>query len=68
MEMPDEIIGELWKVKDAIAEEYGCDVKALVAHLKKRKHGAGREPVDLKAMNLAAEQDAQADRKQDGGI
>jgi len=66
--MPDEIIKELWKVKDAIAEEHGCDVKALVAHLKKRKHEAGQQPVDLRGMKLAAEQNAQADRQQDGDI
>jgi hypothetical protein len=68
MEMPDEIIKELWRIKDTIAEEYGCDVKALVAHLRKRKRGAGEQPIDLRGMKLAAEQDAQADRHQDGGI
>ena len=61
--MPDEIIKELWKIKDAIAEEHGRDVKALVAHLRSRKHGEGQEPVDLRGMKLAAEQDAQADRQ-----
>ena len=66
--MPDVIIEELWKVKDTIAEEHGCDVKALVAHLKKRKHKEGQQPIDLRGMKLAAEQDAQADRQQDGGI
>ncbi len=66
--MPDEIIKELWKIKDNIAEEYGCDAKALVAHLKKRKRGAGQQPVDLRGMKLAAEQDAQADRQRDGGL
>lgn len=68
MEMPDEIIEELWKIKDTIAEEYACDVKALVAHLRKRKHGPGQQPVDLRGMKLAAEQDAQADRHQDDGL
>lgn len=36
--MADEIIKELWKIKDAIAKEYGCDVKSLVAHLRAKKH------------------------------
>jgi hypothetical protein len=63
--MTDEIIEELWKIKDAIAEEYGCDVKALVAHLRKRKHGQGQQPIDLRGMKLTAEQDARADRQQD---
>ena len=53
--MPDEIIGELWKIKDTIAEEHGCDVKALVAHLRARKHGEGRQIIDLRAMKLTAE-------------
>jgi hypothetical protein len=63
MAMPDEIIEELWRIKDTIAEEHGCDVKALVAHLKRRKHGAGQQPIDLRAMKLTAEQDAQAGRQ-----
>jgi hypothetical protein len=63
MEMSDEIIEELWKIKDAIAEEYGCDVKALAAHLRSRKHGQGQQPIDLRGMKSAAEQDAQADRQ-----
>lgn len=32
--MADEIITELWKVKDDIAKEFGYDVKELVAHLR----------------------------------
>jgi hypothetical protein len=32
--MKDEIIEELWVVKDQIAEDYGYDVDALVAHLR----------------------------------
>ena len=31
--MADEIIEELWQIKDSIAQEYGYDVDALVAHL-----------------------------------
>jgi hypothetical protein len=61
--MPDEIIKELWKIKDSIAEEYGWDVNALVAHLKNRERGVGQQPVDLRGIKLAAEQDAQADRQ-----
>jgi len=68
MEMPDEIIEELWRIKDSIAEEHGCDVKALVARLRKIKHPKGQQPIDLRGMKLTAEQDAQADRQHNGGL
>ena len=32
--MPDEIIEELWKIKDTIAREQGNDVHQLVAYLQ----------------------------------
>jgi hypothetical protein len=32
--MKDEIIEELWAVKDEIAEKHNYDVDALVAHLR----------------------------------
>ncbi len=54
--MADEIITELWRVKDAIAEEYGCDVKALVAHLRTRKHEEDDRFIDLRSAKQAAEQ------------
>lgn len=66
--MADEIIEELWKIKDSIAEEYGCNVKALVAHLKSRKPEQDQQNIDLRRMKLTADQDAQADRQQDGGL
>ena len=31
--MPDEIIEELWRIKDSIAREHGNDVRKLAAHL-----------------------------------
>jgi hypothetical protein len=68
MEMADEIIEELWKIKDGIAEEYGFDVKALVAHLRSRKRGEGQQTFDLRGMQLTAEQDPKADRQQKEGI
>ena len=53
--MSDEIIRELWQIKDSIAEEHGYDAKALVAHLQNRhqqnRHQMeGRRVVDLAAM------------------
>jgi hypothetical protein len=45
--MADEIIEELWKIKDDIARECGYDVKALVARLEDKKYGKDRQVVDL---------------------
>lgn len=66
--MADEIIKELWKIKDAIANEYGCDVKALVAHLRAKKHEGDTQVVDLRSMKRTAEQRAQADPNHAGLI
>ena len=55
MIMADEIIKELWKIKDAISDEHGCDVKALVAHLKAKKHEGKQEVVNLRLMKQTAE-------------
>ena len=57
MEMADEIIKELWRIKDSIAEEHGFDVKALVVRLRKIRHPEGQQPIDLRGMKLTAEQD-----------
>jgi len=61
MKMADEIIKEVWKIKDAIAKEYGCNVKSLAAHLRAKKHEAGDRVVDLRSMKLTAEQKNAAD-------
>ena len=34
--MPDEIITELWRVKDDLAREHGYDVRALAAYLQEK--------------------------------
>ena len=56
MKMADEIIKELWKIKDGIANEHGCDVKALAAHLRAKKHQGDQQVVDLRSMKQTAEQ------------
>ena len=33
--MKDEVLEELWAIKDEIAKEHGYDLHALVAHLRK---------------------------------
>ena len=40
--MPDELIEELWQIKDGIAREHGYDVDALVAHLRIRERMESR--------------------------
>ena len=62
MKMPDEILEELWKIKDSIAEEYAGDVRELVAHLRTRKRREDQQTVDLRGMKLIAEQ-GQADER-----
>jgi hypothetical protein len=59
--MADEIIKELWEVKDAIADEYGCDVRALVAHLRTKKHEEDGQVVDLRSIKQTAKQQSQPD-------
>jgi len=47
--MVDEVIKELWQIKDDIANEYGCDIEAFVAHLRYRPRPEGQVAVDLSA-------------------
>ncbi len=35
--MADEIIEEVWRIKDEIAREHGYDVERLAAHLRRRE-------------------------------
>lgn len=53
--MPDEIIEELWQIKDCMAQEYGCDIDVFVAHLQNQSQTADRQVVDLRALKEAAE-------------
>ncbi len=59
--MADDIIKELWKIKDAIANEYGFDVRALAAHLRAKKQEGDQPVVDLRSIKQTAEQLFQAD-------
>ncbi len=55
--MPDQIIKELWQIKDSIAREHGYNIEALVAHLQTKERPEGQRVVDLRAMRVAAEQE-----------
>jgi len=56
--MADEIIRELWQIKDAMAREHGYDVDALVAHLRRLEPGSGRVVADLQALKRKVAPDA----------
>jgi hypothetical protein len=56
MKMADDIIRELWTIKDAIATEYGCDLKALVAHLRSKTREGDKQVVDLRSVRQTAQQ------------
>ena len=38
VEVSDEIIEELWQIKDSIAREHDYDIESLVAHLQIAQH------------------------------
>ena len=63
--MPDEIIKELWQIKDDIAREHGYDIRALVAHLQSKKRAKGQHVVDLHSQRRAAETQRTAKLKKD---
>jgi hypothetical protein len=50
--MKDEIIEEVWKIKDAISAEHQYDVKRLVEALRSKESASGTRVVDLRAVRL----------------
>jgi len=44
--MNDEILAELWMIKDSIAKENNNDVKTLMFHLKAFQETSGRRVVN----------------------
>ena len=59
--MPDEIIKELWEIKDSIAREHEYDIAALVAHLRSKERREGQRVIDLRAVRSTAAQTAPTD-------
>ena len=47
--MADEVIEELWRIKDAIAREHGYDIARLAADLQIRQRETGHRIVNLQA-------------------
>lgn len=45
--MKDEILEEVWRVKDALAAKYNYSVAAMFADLREREKTSGRHYVDL---------------------
>lgn len=44
--MADEIITELWRTKDRIAQEHGYDVDRIIAYVRARVRPPGQRVVD----------------------
>ncbi len=52
--MADEIIRELWQVKDNIASNHNYDLKRLVKYLRNKKRSGNHQIVDLRSIKKAA--------------
>ena len=65
--MSDEIIEELWRIKDGIAREHGYDVERLAAGLRNRVPEPGRRVVDLRAVREARGRGASAEPRSGDG-
>ena len=65
--MSDEVIKELWEIKDNIAREHGNDVNRLAVYFRNRPRQPGEVLVDLSGSKSAPKGDAgvetQAPRK-----
>ena len=58
--MSDEVIEQLWPIKDDMARECGYDVARLAAALLRRQGEEGHRIVDLRALRESAERPASA--------
>lgn len=59
--MADEIIRELWKIKDDIASKHNYNLKKLVKYLQEKERNGKHKIVDLRSAKRAAEPIASAD-------
>lgn len=49
--MPDEIIEELWRIKDGMAREHGHDVRKLAAYLQNDRRAEDERTARLSAVD-----------------
>lgn len=54
--MTDEIIQELWSIKDDIAGNHGYDLDSLSAYLRNRKRAGNQQFVNLQAVKTIKSQ------------
>ena len=59
--MSDEIMQELWQIKDRIAREHGYDIEVLVAHLQSNERSGDQKIVDLQTTTEDSERGDTAD-------
>jgi hypothetical protein len=64
--MADEIINELWQIKDDICSEYGYDAKKLVAHLRAKERTKNQVIVDLRSSKKTVEPSASPGGRKSG--
>lgn len=55
--MADEVIEELWRIKEAMAQEYDYDVTRLAADLQRSQQEHAHRIVDFQALRKAADQE-----------
>ena len=55
--MPDEILEELWEIKDNIVREHDNDVRKLADYLQSKKGAKLARTNDLDAMDVLSEAD-----------
>ena len=60
LKMSDEIIRELWHIKDSIAAEHGHDIEALVSYLQTMKRPHGQHVVDPRTGRSSVQPDVSA--------
>ena len=64
--MHDEIIEELWGIKDGIAREHGHDVRRLAEYLQSRRREEGDRNANGRSVGEIAEADNSAESAVEG--
>ncbi|MFO1434619.1 MAG: hypothetical protein U1F76_31815 [Candidatus Competibacteraceae bacterium] len=56
--MTDEIIEELWRIKDNIARDHGYNLDTLVAYLRSKERAENHPIIDLQSARLGRNSEA----------